>query len=301
MSEMNQGWLAQRERGSRLAYRFMAWAALRLGRPLSRVLLHPICIYFVLFSPKATKGIRVFLERILQRRIGLKDLYRQYHAFSATLLDRAFIASGQYQQFDLQIHNADILLNRVDQGQGCLLLGSHLGSFEIARASGLQHKQVQIKLLMYEGNAPLINETLSSLDPSMADSIIPVGQPDTMLNVKDSLDHGGLVGILGDRIIDNDKVVSCNFLGQAASFPSGPMLLASILKTPVILFFGLYQGTNRYEIYFELFAEQVILDRNHRTRDLQAWTQRYVERLEHYCHLAPSNWFNFYDFWGKEV
>jgi predicted LPLAT superfamily acyltransferase len=24
---------------------------------------------------------------------------------------------------------------------------------------------------------------------------------------------------------------------------------------------------------------------------------RYVERLEHYCRLAPYNWFNFYDFW----
>jgi len=298
---MSRGWLAQRERGSRIAYQFMTWTALRLGRPLSRALLYPICIYFVFFSPKASKGIRVFLERIFKRRVGLTDLYRQYHCFSTTLLDRAFIITGQFQHFDLQFRNAEVLLDRVDRGQGCLLLGSHLGSFEIVRASGLQRRQVEIKLLMYEENAPLINETLTRLDPSIANSIIPVGQPDTMLRVKDCLDHGGLVGILGDRVIENDKVVSCKFLGQMAPFPSGPMLLASILKTPVILFFGLYRGASRYEIYFELFAEQVILDRNHRTRDLQAWTQRYVERLEHYCHLAPSNWFNFYDFWGKKV
>jgi len=25
--------------------------------------------------------------------------------------------------------------------------------------------------------------------------------------------------------------------------------------------------------------------------------QKYVERLEHYCRLAPYNWFNFYDYW----
>ena len=297
---MRQGWLAQRERGSRLAYQVMAWAALRLGRPLTRVLLHPISIYFVFFSPKATKGIRGFLEQIFKRRVGLVDLYRHYHDFSATLLDRTFIVTGQFQYFDLKIHEAEILLDRVDRGQGCLLLGSHLGSFEIVRACGLQHRQVEIKLLMYEENAPLITETLTRLNPSMADSIIPVGQPDTMLRVKEVLDQGGLVGILGDRIIENDKIVSCKFLGQMAPFPSGPMLLAGILKTPVILFFGLYRGGNRYEIYFELFAEEVLLDRHHRSRDLQAWTQRYVERLEHYCRLAPSNWFNFYDFWGKE-
>ena len=298
---MSQGWLAQRERGSRLAYQFMAWTALRLGRPLARTLLHPICLYFTFFSPKATKGIRKFLERLTHRRIGVRDLYRQYHSFSATLLDRAFIARGQFQHFDLKIRDAEVLLDRVEQNQGCLLLGSHLGSFEIARACGLQHKKVEIKLLMYEENATLINETLTSLDPFMTNAIIPVGQPDTMLRVKDCLDHGGLVGILGDRVIENDKVVSCKFLDHMAPFPSGPMLLASILKTPVILFFGLYRGANQYEVYFELFTEQVTLDRNYRTRDLQAWTQRYVERLEHYCHLAPSNWFNFYDFWGKEV
>ena len=25
--------------------------------------------------------------------------------------------------------------------------------------------------------------------------------------------------------------------------------------------------------------------------------QRYVARIEHYCRIAPYNWFNFYDFW----
>jgi predicted LPLAT superfamily acyltransferase len=39
------------------------------------------------------------------------------------------------------------------------------------------------------------------------------------------------------------------------------------------------------------------LDRDHRTGDVQYWTQRYVERLEHYVRLAPYNWFNFYPFW----
>ena len=298
---MSQGWLSQRERGSRFAYQFMVWTALRLGRPIARLLLFPICLYFVLFSKKASKGIRVYLEKIFKRRVRLNDLFRQYHCFSSTLLDRAFILTGQYQYFDLSFHDAEVLLDKVDRGQGCLLLGSHLGSFEIVRAGGLRHKQVEIKLLMYEENAPLINETLTRLNPSLARSVIPVGGPDTMLQVKECLDNGGLVGILGDRLIENDKVVNCKFLGQMARFPSGPMLLASIVKMPVILFFGLYRGANRYEIYFELFAEQVMVDRNNRTKDMQAWTQRYVERLEHYCQIAPYNWFNFYDFWNEDA
>ena len=28
--------------------------------------------------------------------------------------------------------------------------------------------------------------------------------------------------------------------------------------------------------------------------------QRYAKRLEYYAHLAPYNWFNFYDYWPTE-
>jgi predicted LPLAT superfamily acyltransferase len=28
--------------------------------------------------------------------------------------------------------------------------------------------------------------------------------------------------------------------------------------------------------------------------------QRYADRLEHYCRLAPYNWFNFHDFWQSD-
>jgi predicted LPLAT superfamily acyltransferase len=40
--------------------------------------------------------------------------------------------------------------------------------------------------------------------------------------------------------------------------------------------------------------EIVSRDRDSMTRHV---LQRYAERLEHYCRIAPYNWFNFYDFW----
>ena len=77
----------------------------------------------------------------------------------------------------------------------------------------------------------------------------------------------------------------------------GAILIAAMMHCPVILFFGLYHGGNRYEIFFERFAEEIVLNRNRRAEDIQYWTQRYVDRLEHYARLAPYNWFNFYPFW----
>lgn len=298
---MSKRWLSQPERGQQWAYRFMMWAALKLGRKTARLLLYPICVYYLLFSFQATKAIRTYLRRVLDRPVRSLDIFRQYHCFASTLLDRTFLLSGQYDQFELDFHGADILLDRVDRGQGCLLLGAHMGSFEVVRTSGLSSRHVPIKLLMHEENAPMLRQALETLAPSIAQSIIQVGSPDTMLHVKQCLDEGGLVGILGDRPVKHDKIVKCQFLAHPAHFPSGPMLLASILKVPVILFFGLYRGGCRYEIHFELLSEHIILDRQTREDSLQEWTQRFVTRLEHYCRLAPHNWFNFYDYWEEDT
>ena len=67
----------------------------------------------------------------------------------------------------------------------------------------------------------------------------------------------------------------------------------------MILFFGLYRGGNRYDIYFELFAENIRLPHKNRQAVIEEWAQKYVDRLSFYAHKAPFNWFNFYDFWGK--
>jgi predicted LPLAT superfamily acyltransferase len=50
----------------------------------------------------------------------------------------------------------------------------------------------------------------------------------------------------------------------------------------------------------QLFAEEVTIDRRYRDQEVQQWTQRYADRLEHYCRLAADNWFNFYDFWEEQ-
>lgn len=278
----------------------MIWMALSVGRPAARALLYPICAYYLVRSRRTRRAIRPYLIRALGRPIGWRDLFGQYHCFASTLLDRVYLLAGQYGRFDIDIRGLDVLKDRLARGRGCLLLGSHLGSFEVVRAIGLARRDVEIKVLMYEQNTPLIRDILRDLNPAVADAVIQAGSPDTMLRVKECLDRGGVVGILADRLLTQDQATPCTFFGKLARFPAGTMWLASILKAPVILFFGLYRGENRYEVHFELFADEVTIDRQHRDREIQQWTQRYADRLEHYGRLAADNWFNFYDFWEEQ-
>jgi hypothetical protein len=38
-------------------------------------------------------------------------------------------------------------------------------------------------------------------------------------------------------------------------------------------------------------------ERADRGAAVEAALHHYVARLEHFCRLAPYNWFNFYEFW----
>ncbi|MGH8658034.1 MAG: hypothetical protein ACREV4_06055 [Gammaproteobacteria bacterium] len=76
----------------------------------------------------------------------------------------------------------------------------------------------------------------------IADSIISIGTPQTLLKVREYLHRGAVIGALGDRVVSDEKAVRCQFLGAEARFPTGPMLMACALGAPVMLAFGLYLG-----------------------------------------------------------
>jgi predicted LPLAT superfamily acyltransferase len=83
-----------------------------------------------------------------------------------------------------------------------------------------------------------------------------------------------------------------------ARFPAGPYRLAMALEAPIVLFFGLYRGANRYHILLEVLADATAASWRSGPTAGQ-WVERYVRRLEHHARSAPYNWFNFYDFWNE--
>lgn len=281
--------------------RVIVWIALRLGRRPARLLLYPISWYFLLTGGRARRASRAYLRRILGRPPRMAEIARHFFTFSTTILDRVFFLAGQERRFEVTLHNPEVLLSRVDAGQGCLLLGSHLGSFEAMRALAITQKKFPLKILMYRQQNRLLTELLDMLNPQVAQSVIALGGAETLFKVQESLEEGALVGVLGDRVAESDKTVVCDFLGTPARFPAGPMLMAGTFKVPVILCFALYRGANRYEIHFELLSESLQLPRANREQALQQWIGRYVQRLEHYTRAAPYNWFNFYDFWNDAL
>ena len=294
---MTVAWKAQQELGNRRMIRLMAWIALSWGRPVARALLFPICLYYLCRSIAAQRTLRRYYVRALGRSPDWKELFHHYHCFASTILDRLYFLRGHFDQFAITIQGADTLSQALASGRGCLLLGSHLGSFEVVRAVGSTRDEIDIKVLMDEDNAPLMRAFFREINPAVADNVLQVGRLDTMLRVQECLDDGGIVGIMGDRLISQSQAVYCDFLGATAPFPTGTMRLAHTVRAPVVMFFGLYRGGNRYDIHLELLSDRIQLSQDRREDDIRRWTQRYADRLAHYSRQAVDNWFNFYDFW----
>jgi predicted LPLAT superfamily acyltransferase len=291
-------WLVHGERGSRSGTRFMKWLALRCGRRVARLLLYPICAYFLAFSPQARSASRQYLALALGRPPRLADIWRHYFTFAATVLDRVYFIDGRFGRFDIEVRGLEPLRRTLAKGRGCLLLGAHLGSFELLRTLA-PGDRLPVNTVMYEENAANITEALNAgLDPALRERIIVSGEVDTMLRIAECFSRGELVGMLGDRPAGSDKTVTCRFFGRDAVLPQGPLLLALSLRVPVYWVAGLYQGGKRYAIHLEPFCEEPNALRAERTAWVREWAQRYAERLEHFCRMAPYNWFNFYDFWA---
>ena len=294
---MSVAWLEQRERGNLAALRLMTWLTLTLGYRFGRALLYPICLYFLLFSPAARRASRDFLARAYARPPGTRDVFRHFHAFASTLLDRIEILAGNAAGFQVRLHGTEVLESLRGDNRGCLLLGSHLGSFEILRVIGESRGRFAVNLVMHEGNGRHMSRWLHGLAPELAKRIIAPGQPETLLRVRECLERGELVGMLGDRVFGEERTVTCEFLGARARFPAGPILAAALLRVPVVTFFCLYRGARSYDAHFELLVEKIEAGRGMRDEAVARCVSRYASRLEVHARAAPENWFNFYDFW----
>src|SRR5262249_24476293 len=290
-------WVDLPERGTPASLQRMAWIAVRLGRAITRLLLFPVTLYFVIASRAARQTSYEFLKRARGRSVHWWHVFRHFYCFAATILDRLYLLRGEFERFRVTIHGREVLQRQIENGKGCILLGSHLGSFEVLRALGVMQRSFPLKVLMDAAHNQNITRFFDALNPTIASTVIAPDRPDTLIRVRESLDAGCFVGMLGDRVFGADKTTRCHFLGAPATFPAGSILLAAMMHCPVILFFGLYRGGNRYEIHFEHFVDAIFLDRDHRAEEIQSWMQHYVARLEHYARLAPYNWFNFYPFW----
>jgi predicted LPLAT superfamily acyltransferase len=294
-------WVRHRERGSLRLLKIMAFLSLRCGRRTSRVILYGIAIYFFLFGPSARRHSLRYLRLALGREPMARDRFLQILSFATTIHDRVYLINGQFEKFNISVEGEDMVLGHEPKGRGALLLGAHMGSFEVMHSLSRRQHGLHVAMAMYEENARKIGGILAAINPNWIADIVALGQIDAMLNIAERLDQGAYVGVLADRTLGEEPAQAVTFLGQEAYVPTGPMRAAAILRCPVFFMVGLYRGKNNYHVVFEKVADFSVMSVGSRDLAVRAAIERYVAVLERHCRSDPYNWFNFFDFWRRPV
>lgn len=278
-------------------YRVFGWYAMN-------IILLPIIAYFYLFKPAARHASMTYLSQI-HRHMGLTppgawDNFRHFLSFGNNLVDRVAAWSGDIKREDIQFENRATLIRHSNEHAGGLLFTAHLGNLEMTRALIGGVSTVKMNILVFTHHAPQINRLMQKINADAQVNLIQISTvgPDTIELLDKLISKGEFVVIAADRTSPNSpgRVTSANFLGRPACFPQGPFILASLLQCPVYLMVCI-KRQGRYKIQLETFADPIELPRKQRTQALQHYVQRFSNRLEYFCTLAPDQWFNFFDFW----
>lgn len=299
---MSTRWSTRAEAGNPWLMRGFARLCLWVGPGVARLLLGPVCLYFFLVKRDARAASRAFLAVALGRSPTSRDVWRHLWTFSQVLLDRVYLLGQDGRGISLDVAHPEALAEIVDAGQGCLLLGSHLGSFEASRAIKRARPHVALRLVMDRQHSPAATAFLEALNPELAAQVLDIGaQPGAGLAMLPALQGGALVALLADRPRGGEKTVVVEFFGRPAHFPAAPHEIAMVTQAPVVLFWGLHQGPGQYQIVFERLPAPQKVARTERALEIERSVQRYASRLEYHARQAPYNWFNFYDFWAEPV
>ena len=140
-----------------------------------------ICIFVVTFvyfivSKEERKNLKKFYENLavytsVQQDSYLKKywkIYRNFYEFGVAICDKIAVWKHKITYQDLKIKNIEIMDLELRSGRrGSVLLVSHYGNTEIARALSNVIKELKIVILVYKKNSSQFLELISKISKNV--------------------------------------------------------------------------------------------------------------------------------------
>ncbi|RJF97210.1 acyltransferase [Noviherbaspirillum saxi] len=286
--------------------RLLFWICRTFGRWPFRMVLYPVLAWYVMTKPLARRASSGYLRRVSRFggqphvQAGITNVMRHFAAFAECILDKMLLWGKLVGVENISFFGEQQLEDDIAAKRGGLLICSHFGNLELCRVMARRRAGMKLTVLVHTKHAQKFNQLLAQLDPDSQLNLLQVTElsPATAMLLSERVARGEFVVIAGDRVPVTPGSRTCDamFLGDRASFPIGPYVLASLLQCPVYMLFSMRIG-QRSEIHFEKLRDSICLPRKDREQAFIPLVQDYAARLEHFCLRTPFQWFNFYDFW----
>ncbi len=283
-----------KSKGTVLGYKIFVFFIRKVGIRAAYGLLFFVASYYFIFLTKSNRAIFYYFRR----RLGYswwrakRSVFWSYFTFGQTIIDKISIAAGMRNKFTYEFDGIDLLHQLLREKKGGVMISAHVGNFEIAEHFfGEIDLDFQINLVTTDLEHSAIKHYLESITKKSGIKFIIIKEDlGHIFEINAALARNELVCFTGDRYFEGVKYLEADLLGQAAKFPSGPFLIASRLKVPVVFVYVMKEPN----LHYHLYARRAEV----RHRDEKALLQAYVDSVEAIIGRYPLQWFNYFDFWG---
>lgn len=295
------GW-SGKSKGGALGYRFFIGLIRHTSLSVSYFFLRFVALFYLLFYRK--KSIRFYFRQIhaYGRWLTFKSIYLNYCMLGEVLIDKVALLSGSKTNFSFTFEGEEHLQAMSTGGKGGLLIGAHMGNWEVA-GQLLERINITVNILMRETEREQISALLGRVMVKRNIRVIPQKEDYSHLFLIDeALKKNEFVVMHGDRFSQGANTLSMPFMGKQALFPSGPLYLASKREAPVSFVYTLKEGRKNYHFYAspgKIFPYPARIKT--RQEKIRQMLETYVESLEIMVKKYPLQWFNYHAFWEEEM
>ena len=225
------------------------------------------------FSP--AKHIRCFADCLVDKMVAMCD--KKNHI--------KFVIQQNNDWRDFQ--------KLIDKNHGVFLICGHVGNIE-ALAAFPNSKKVKIHAFQQVSQTSIFHNFISQHSVRTNTIIHAVEDINigTATEIFDFLNNGDLVMIAGDRISAStpNKSIQTQILGHDCELPMGVFRFAKSMSHPVFAVVLLNIAHEKYELILKRLDD----------KNVNNMAQEFADFLEKNILIAPTQWFNFYDFFGKK-
>jgi predicted LPLAT superfamily acyltransferase len=284
-----------KSKGTPLGYRIFVAVLSTVGLYPAYFLLLFVVLYYFLFSFETSKHSYSFFRKRCGYGIlrSIAMVYWSYFMIGQSLIDKVAVMSGLSKKFTSTSNGSENIIKMAEMKRGAIMLGAHLGNWEIA-GHFISRYDTVVNILIFDGDHEQIKNYIDSITGGKKFKLIPIkGDLSHVYLMSEALMRGETICMHADRFLSGNRTSPVPFFGEDAMFPMGPFQLVKALKAPYTYVYGVKTGPMHYDFYARPYKEVNDFD------NIEAMMADYAHDLESMVRKCPGQWFNYYDFWAK--
>lgn len=194
---------------------------------------------------------------------------------------------------NVKVEGFENYLKAKGEGKGVLMLGAHLGNWELLAAGHVIKMGETASVVYRKTKNPYIDRFIDSIRRSYGLKTIP--HRNSVKEIMTALKRGEGVGILLDQHTGTKEAVIVDFLGHPAATNFGLALIALKTGVPVVPMFFVREGEGKYRAVYD---EPIYLQKSGDSeKDIREATIRFNGVIEKYVRKYPEQWFWVHNRW----